>query len=340
MTDLNDRVIAPEESADDQSLDLTLRPKKLSEFIGQDNIKENLRIFIGAALGRNEPIEHVLLYGSPGLGKTTLAHVIANEVGAGVRITSGPALEKSGDLAAILTNLSPGDILFIDEIHRLNKTIEEILYPAMEDYALDIIIGKGPSARTLRLDLPRFTIIGATTKISLLSSPLRDRFGMTYHLDFYRDGDIKKIIERSAKILSVNLEREPAEEIARRSRRTPRVANRLLKRVRDFCQVEGDGRITPDYCRRAFKLLEVDGLGLDWIDRKILEVIIDKFNGGPVGLSAIAAAAAEDIATVEEVYEPYLMQLGFLDRTSRGRLATDAAYRHLGRKKAGQASII
>lgn len=334
MTDINERVIAPEELGDDKTLDLTLRPKKLSEFIGQDNIKENLRIFLKAAQSRNESIEHVLLYGSPGLGKTTLAHVIANELGAGIRITSGPVIEKSGDLAAILTNLNQGDILFIDEIHRMNKTIEEILYPAMEDYVLDIIVGKGPLARTLRIDLPRFTIIGATTKISMLSSPLRDRFGMTYHLDFYKNDDIKKIIARSAKILNIILPDEPALEIAERSRRTPRVANRLLKRVRDYCQVEGDGNIDQNYCRQAFNLLEVDKLGLDRVDRKILEIIIDKFGGGPVGLNAIAAAAAEDIATVEEVYEPYLMQLGFLDRTPRGRTATGAAYDHLGRNKA------
>jgi len=334
------RIIAPQEAGDDKALDLTLRPKKLNEFIGQENIKKNLRIFLQAAQGRQEPIEHVLLYGSPGLGKTTLAHVIANELAANIRVTSGPAIEKSGDLAAILTNLNQGDILFIDEVHRLNKTIEEVLYPAMEDYALDIVIGKGPSARTLRLDLPRFTIIGATTKISLLSSPLRDRFGMTYHLDFYQPQDIKEIIARSAKILKIKLADEPAEEIARRSRRTPRVANRLLKRVRDYCQVEGDGGINSVHCLEAFKLLEVDELGLDWVDRKILEVIIDKFAGGPVGLGAIAAATAEDIATVEEVYEPYLMQLGFLDRTPRGRVVTEAGYKHLGKKKAGQGKII
>jgi len=340
MTDQNERIITPAEAGDDKTLDLTLRPKKISEFIGQENIKNNLRIFLSAAQKRNEPVEHVLLYGPPGLGKTTLAHVIGNELGANVRVTSGPAIEKSGDLAAILTNMGQGDILFIDEIHRLNKTIEEILYPAMEDYALDIIIGKGPSARTLRLDLPHFTIIGATTKISLLSAPLRDRFGMTYHLDFYEDSDIKKIIERSAKILNIKLPSEPADEIAKRSRRTPRVANRLLKRERDYCQVDGDGNINLDYCRQAFKLLEVDELGLDWVDRKILEVIIDKFGGGPVGLSAIAASTAEDIATVEEVYEPYLMQLGFLDRTPRGRVATETAYKHLGKKTRGQPKMV
>ncbi len=340
MTKVKDSPIKPEEMADDKALDVTLRPKKITEFIGQDNIKNNLRIFLEAARKREEPIEHVLLYGPPGLGKTTLAHVIANETGANIRVTSGPAIEKSGDLAAILTNLNQGDILFIDEIHRLNKTIEEILYPAMEDYALDIIIGKGPSARTLRLDLPRFTIIGATTKISLLSSPLRDRFGMTYHLDFYEPENIKEIIHRSAGILRIKLPGNSAEEIARRSRRTPRVANRLLKRVRDYCQVEGDGGVNLPHCLAAFKLLEVDELGLDWVDRKILEVIIDKFGGGPVGLSAIAASTAEDIATVEEVYEPYLMQLGFLDRTPRGRVATETAYKHLGRKKVGQSRII
>jgi len=333
------RIISNKENGDDKALDLTLRPKKLSEFIGQEKIKDNLSIFIGAAQKRDEPIEHVLLYGSPGLGKTTLAHVIANELAANIRVTSGPAIEKGGDLAAILTNLSAGDILFIDEIHRLNKTIEEILYPAMEDYALDIIIGKGPSARTLRIDLPHFTIIGATTKVSQLSSPLRDRFGMTYHLDFYDGRDIEQIIGRSAKILNIGLDEASIKEIAQRSRRTPRVANRLLKRVRDYCEVKGDGRVNNEFCQAAFNLLEIDGLGLDWIDRKILEIIIEKYNGGPVGLNTIAAAANEEMATIEEVYEPYLMQLGFLDRSPRGRIVTDIAYKHLGKKKPGQNNL-
>jgi len=328
-----ERIISAKETGDDKALDQSLRPKKLEEYIGQDKVKKNLSIFIQAAQKRGEPVEHVLLYGAPGLGKTTLAHVIANELGANIKITSGPAIEKTGDLAAILTNLGEGDILFIDEIHRLNKSVEEILYPAMEDYALDIIIGKGPSARTLRIDLPKITIIGATTKASLLSAPLRDRFGITYHLNFYDHGDIEKIITRSAGILNVNLEKEAAEAIATRSRRTPRVANRLLKRVRDYCDVHGDGLIHNELCDAAFELLEVDGLGLDWIDRKILEAIIDKFNGGPVGLNTIAAVTGEDVATVEEVYEPYLMQLGFLDRSPRGRMVTELGYKHLGRER-------
>ena len=319
---------------------MSLRPKTLAEYIGQEKVKKNLDIFMQAAQKRGEPIEHVLLYGAPGLGKTTLAHVIANELGGNIRVTSGPAIEKSGDLAAILTNLGDGDILFIDEIHRLNKVVEEILYPAMEDYALDIIIGKGPSARTLRIDLPRFTIIGATTKVSMLSAPLRDRFGATHHLNFYEDDDIEKIINRSAKILDIVAKSEPVKEIAKRSRRTPRVANRLLKRVRDYSDVKGSGEINESSCQECFNMLEVDELGLDWIDRKILETIIDKFDGGPVGLNTIAAATGEEMATVEDVYEPYLLQLGFLDRSPRGRIATDNAYKHLGKKKKGQSKII
>lgn len=318
--------------AEDQGLDLTLRPKRLVDYIGQKQVKANLSILLQAASGRQEPIEHLLLYGSPGLGKTTLAHIIGNELGVNVRVTSGPVIEKSGDLAAILTNLQEGDILFIDEIHRLNKTIEEMLYPAMEDYALDIIIGKGPSARTLRIDLPKFTIIGATTRISLMSSPLRDRFGMVYHLDFYEPEDLEKIINRNAGILNITIDEMSAGEIARRARRTPRIANRLLKRVRDYCQVRTEGQLNLQACREALEMLAIDEVGLDDIDRKILELIIDKFNGGPVGLSTIAAATGEDMATIEEVYEPYLMRLGFLDRSPRGRIATPAAYEHLGRK--------
>jgi len=321
-------------------LDLTLRPQRLADYVGQEKVKSNLRILIEAAKQRNEPIEHVLLYGAPGLGKTTLAHIIANELGGNIRVTSGPVIEKAGDLAAILTNLAEGDILFIDEIHRLNKNIEEILYPAMEDYMLDIIIGKGPSAKTLRLDLSKFTIIGATTKASLISSPLRDRFGMVYHLDFYEPTDLQQIIQRSAKILSIALDDASANEVARRARRTPRVANRLLKRVRDYCQVKNADLIDLDSCRQALSMLEIDDLGLDSVDRRILELIIDKFNGGPVGLGTMAAATGEDIATLEEVYEPYLMQLGFLDRSPRGRVATDAAYRHLGKTRLGQNKII
>jgi len=327
--------VSSRETAPDQAFETSLRPKRLSEYVGQERIKENLEIFIRAAEKRGEPIEHVLLYGAPGLGKTTLAHVIANELGAQIRVTSGPAIEKTGDLAAILTNMNAGDILFIDEIHRLNRSVEEILYPAMEDYALDIIIGKGPSARTLRIDLPKITIIGATTKASLLSAPLRDRFGITHHLNFYEDEDIEKIIDRSARILQVDLEKTVAREIAGRSRRTPRIANRLLKRVRDYCQVKGDGRLESRLCQLAFNMLEVDELGLDAIDRKIIETIMDKFAGGPVGLNTIAAATGEDMSTIEDMYEPYLLQLGFLDRSPRGRIVTDIAYKHLGRKRPG-----
>lgn len=327
-----ERTISAEELNGDNSLDLTLRPKSFEEYVGQDKVKDNLRIAIEAAKKRKETIEHVLFYGSPGLGKTTLAYILANEMGVGIKITSGPAIEKAGDLAAILTNLQEGDILFIDEIHRLNKTIEEILYPAMEDNALDIIIGKGPSARTLRIDLPNITIVGATTKMSLLSAPLRDRFGMVHHLDFYNDNDLERIINRSARILGIDICPHSLSEIASRSRRTPRIANRLLKRVRDYCEVKGNGNIEKEACNDAFSMLDVDPLGLDWIDRKILETIIDKFKGGPVGLNTIAAATGEEMATIEDVYEPYLMRLGFIDRSPRGRIVTDLAYEHLGRK--------
>ncbi len=283
---------------DEEAAEAGLRPRSLGEYIGQERVKENLSILIEAARARQEPIDHILLYGAPGLGKTTLAHIIGRELGTAVRVTSGPALEKAGDLAAILTNLNAGDILFIDEIHRLPRTVEEILYPAMEDYGLDIVIGKGPSAKMLRIDLPRFTIIGATTKASLLSSPLRDRFGMMYHLDFYEVADLEKIISRSSRILGIDLDADSGSAIAGRSRRTPRLANRLLRRVRDYCAVKADGRINPDLCARALELLEIDPLGLDRVDRKILETIIDKFDSGPVGISTIAAGSGEDLATI------------------------------------------
>jgi len=314
----------------DQVLDLSLRPKKLSEYVGQPAIRQSLEIFLQAAQSRGENIEHVLLYGAPGLGKTTLAHVIANELGANLRVTAGPAIEKSGDLAAILTNLQDGDLLFIDEIHRLPHSVEEILYPAMEDRVLDIVLGKGPSARTLRLDLPRFSLIGATTKVSSLSAPLRDRFGMVYRLDFYNSTDLQKIISRNAKILQLEMEAEARSLIADRARRTPRIANRLLKRVRDYCQVRGTGPITLELCRQAFDLLAIDQLGLDEVDRYLLTTIIEKFAGGPVGLNTLAAATGEELMTIEDVYEPYLLQLGFLERTPRGRKATALAYSHLG----------
>jgi len=326
---------------EDKVLDQTLRPQRWDEYIGQEPIKNNLKILLKAALERNETPEHLLFYGPAGLGKTTLAHLIAKEMGAQMKVTSGPAIERVGDLASILTNLSPGDILFIDEAHRLNKLIEEVLYPAMESGSLDIIIGKGPSARTIQLELPAFTLIAATTRIALLSSPLRSRFsGGTFRLSFYNENDIKKIIMRSAKILSVAIKEGAADEIARRSRFTPRIANHLLKRCRDYAQVHKKEAIDKEAADEAFKLLEIDGAGLGAHDRMILEIIMDKFGGGPVGLQTLAAASSEEEATIEEVSEPYLIQLGFLERTPRGRVATARAYNHLGKKMPVQDKLL
>jgi len=327
---VEDRIVTAHLMMEDQAVEFSLRPRYLAEYIGQSQAKENLKIYIEAAKMRKEALDHVLLYGPPGLGKTTLSNIIANELGVSIRTTSGPAIERPGDLAAILTNLQENDVLFIDEIHRLHRTVEEVLYPAMEDFALDFIIGKGPSARSVRLDLPKFTLIGATTRAGLLSAPLRDRFGVVSRLEFYTVDELSYIVSRTSDLLNVGIVGEASSEIARRSRGTPRIANRLLKRVRDYAQVRGDGIITEPIAREALERIQVDPMGLDAIDHKLLQGMIANYRGGPVGLDTIAASIGEESQTIEDVYEPYLMQIGFLQRTPRGRVVTPSAYRHLG----------
>ena len=327
------RIITTDTTEEDVRLEPGLRPQLLSEYIGQEKAKDTLRIFIDAAKGRKDALDHVLFYGPPGLGKTTLACIIANEMDVNIKITSGPAIEKPGEMAAILNNLQEGDVLFIDEIHRLNRQVEEVLYPAMEDFAIDIMIGKGAAARSIRLELPRFTLIGATTRAGMLSAPLRDRFGVVNHLEYYSEKELQTIVLRSARVLDVEIDNRGALEIARRSRGTPRLANRMLKRVRDYAQVRYDGKIPSAVAAEALDLLEVDRYGLDRIDRAILELMIDKFGGGPVGLDTLSAAIGEDSGTIEDVYEPYLLKNGFLNRTPKGRMVTDRAYEHLGRSR-------
>lgn len=339
-TDFENRIVSTEFSPSDGDLENSLRPKQLSDYIGQDKVKENLSVYIEAAKGRGEALDHVLLYGPPGLGKTTLAGIIANEMGVNIRITSGPAIEKQGDLAALLTNLQEGDVLFIDEIHRLNRSVEEVLYPAMEDRALDIIIGKGPSARSIRLDLPNFTLVGATTRAGQLSAPLRDRFGVIFRLELYTPQELAVIVKRSAGILGIDIDEKGAAMIASRSRGTPRIANRLLKRSRDFAEVKYNGVISEEAANDALTRMEVDDLGLDSVDRRLLTTMIKNYHGGPVGLETIAAAVGEEAVTIEDVYEPYLMQIGFLSRTPRGRCVSPSAYKHLGIEQDGQQTLI